>query len=345
MSQLAERTSTRLARGYLPLYATVVLDVVWLAIGLIFLYFGAEWLVAGAAGLARSIGVSALVVGLTVVAYGTSAPEVVVGIQAAIANHPGIALGNVIGSNIANLGLILGMTALVSPPQVHGALPRREVPMLLASTIALPLLLIDGHIARWEAGILLVLSVAYTVWMVRSSRRDIAEAREAAEATEEAADEAGAPHERGRLKLGLLALTGLGTLVLGGKLFVDGASGIARALGMSETLVGLTIVAVGTSLPELATSLIAAFRGHADIAVGNVIGSNIFNVLLCLGAAALLGTVGAPLSSLAKDLVVLAAVTLLAAAMMRTARRITRLEGAVLLGGYLAYLTALAVVA
>lgn len=322
-----------------------MLDVVWLVLGLILLYYGAEWLVAGAAGLARSLGVSSLVVGLTVVAYGTSAPEAVVGIEAALTDRPEIVLGNVIGSNIANIALILGLTALISPPQVDAALPRREVPMLVAAALTLPLVLIDGYVARWEGALLLVASVVYTVWMVRASRRDVAEAREAAAVTEEAADQAGAPHATRRWKLIAMAAAGLGGLVVGGSLFVDGASGIARTFGMSERLVGLTIVAVGTSLPELATSLIAAVRGHSDIAVGNVIGSNIFNVLFCLGAAATLMPIAGSLGTRVMDLAVLGAVTVVAAVLMRTARKINRVEGGLLVGGYVAYLTALAITA
>lgn len=320
-----------------------MLDVLSLSVGLVLLYFGAEWLVGGAAGLARSLGVSSLLIGLTVVAYGTSAPEVVVGMQAAIGGHPDIALGNVVGSNIANLGLILGLTALVSPTRVDGALPRREVPVLVLTALALPLVLFDGAVAWWEGAILLAIAAAYTAWMVRSSRGAAGDASKAASVTAEAADAAGAPSTTGsRGRMVALAVIGLAMLVGGGHVFVEGASGIARSLGMSERLVGLTIVAVGTSLPELATSLIAARKGHSDIAVGNVIGSNVFNVLLCLGAAAVVGAVGAPFGSIAWDLATLVAITLAAAVMMRTARTLTRLEGALLVGSYLAYLAFLA---
>lgn len=321
-----------------------MLDVLRLAFGLVLLYFGAEWLVGGAAGLARSMGVSALLIGLTVVAYGTSAPEIVVGVQAALADHPDIALGNVVGSNIANIGLILGLTALVSPPRVDGVLPRREVPFLVATAAVVPVLLLDGQVAWWEGATLLAVAIIYTVWMVRASPRQVAEAHAAAGATARAADEAGAPSPTGsRARMAAIALAGLGGLVVGGDVFVGGATGVARTIGMSERLVGLTIVAVGTSLPELATSLIAARKGHSDIAVGNVIGSNIFNVLLCLGAAAALGSVGAPLATMQWDLAVLIGLTIAAAAMMRTARTISRREGAFLVAAYVAYITLLAV--
>lgn len=319
-----------------------VLDFAWLILGLVLLYYGAEWLVAGAAGLARSFGISALVVGLTVVAYGTSSPEAVVGIQAALTERPEIVLGNVVGSNIANIGLILGLTALIKPPRVDGALPRREVPMLIATAALVPLLLLDDEVSRWEGAILVIVTVIYTLWMVRTSRRDVAEAREAAEVTEEAAETATLLHPpKSRARLAGLALAGLACLVVGGSAFVEGASGIALAFGMSERLVGLTIVAVGTSLPELATSLIAALRGHSDIAVGNIVGSNTFNVLFCLGAAAVVTPVGVSLASLASDLAVLGVITLAAAVLMRAARSINRIEGGLLLGGYTAYVVAL----
>lgn len=315
-----------------------MIDFALLIGGGVLLYFGAEWLVGGAAGLARSLRVPSLLIGLTVVAYGTSAPEIVVGIQAALEDHPDLALGNVLGSNVANLGLILGLCALVKPAKVDGALARRELPVLLASTAILPLALLDGSLARWEGAALLTAAVAYTAWMIRGARSRpemIAEAVSAAGETEDAADAAGAPAPTAsRARLVLVAIVGLGVLVLGGHLFVRGASEIAVALGMSERLVGLTIVAVGTSLPELITSLVAARRGHSDIAIGNVIGSNIFNVLLCLGTAALVGDVGAPLRTLALDLAALGALTLVASIFMRTARTMTRLEGGLLAVGY-----------
>jgi cation:H+ antiporter len=320
-----------------------MLDGLMLLGGGVLLYFGAEWLVAGSAGLARSWGVSALLVGLTVVAYGTSAPEVVVGIQAAIAGHPDIALGNVLGSNIANLGLILGATALVRPTPVQGSLARREVPMLVLSALLVPLLLLDGRVQAYEGAALVLGAIAYTAWTVRTSRRSLAEVEEAAATAAEAARRAGGPTVRSRPLLAVIALAGLCGLFVGGKLFVEGAAGLAHMLGMSERLIGLTIIAVGTSVPELATSLIAAWRGHCDIAVGNVVGSNVFNILLCLGTAAIAGSVGAPLSAVAVDVSVMVGFTLFGAFLMRGERTIRRLEGAGLLVSYASFLVALAV--
>jgi cation:H+ antiporter len=312
--------------------------------GGVLLYFGAEWLVGGASGLARALGVPQLLVGLTVVAYGTSAPEVVVSIKASLANTGGITMGNVVGSNIANLGLILGLTTLLKPARVDGALWRRELPVLLLSTLALPVLLLDGEVSRTEGLVLLALAVGYTGLMVRSARlstrQETAVELRAAQ-MEVAADVAGAPAPGGRLKLALTTLAGLGVLIVGGSLFVDGAAGFAREVGMSERLIGLTIVAVGTSLPELATSLIAAWRGHSDIAVGNVVGSNIFNVLLCLGAGATVTPVRVTLESSRLDLSVLIALTVLGAILMRRERVISRAEGGGFLIAYVAFLAAL----
>lgn len=313
--------------------------------GGVLLYFGAEWLVGGASGLARALGVPQLLIGLTVVAYGTSAPEVVVGVKASLDGAGGIALGNVVGSNIANLGLILGLTTLLRPAQVDGALIRREVPVLLLATLAVPVVLSDGVVTRLEGAALLLAALGYSVWMVASTRRSMkAEAADAARDAgqmEKAADLAGAPASRGRGRLAVTALAGLAFLVLGGSLFVDGAAGLARGWGMSERVIGLTIVAVGTSLPELATSLIAAWRGHSDLSVGNVVGSNIFNALLCLGAAALLAPVEAPLVSVRFDLSVMVVLTVFGAVAMRRARVIGRVEGGLLLAGYVGFLVAL----
>jgi cation:H+ antiporter len=280
-----------------------------------------------------------ILVGLTVVAYGTSAPEVIVGVQAARAGHGEVALGNVIGSNIANVGLILGVVALIRPPRVDGALHRRELPVLVFSTALVPLLLLDGIVSRWEAVGLVFVAVVYTALMIRTARSTavVAAAKDDARSAADAADIAGAPKPTKAWRAGLIAVVGLLVLLVGGDLFVKAAVSVAKGLGMSERLVGLTIVAVGTSLPELVTSVIAARRGHSDLAVGNVIGSNIFNVFLCLGAAGLAGATGAPLNTLFLDLIALVIVTFLAASFIRSARTISRPEGAAALALYLIF--------
>ncbi|MBL8917489.1 MAG: calcium/sodium antiporter [Myxococcaceae bacterium] len=311
-------------------------DLALLLGGGVLLYFGAEWFVGGASALALALRVPQLVVGLTVVAYGTSMPEVIVSVEAARAAHRDVALGNVIGSNIANIGLILGIAALVRPARVHRALRRRELPVLLASTAALPFVLLDGEVSTFEALGLLFVAVAYTavmVWAARSAREVTAAHRDAA-VTEASADAAGAPEPGGRLRSAATAIVGLGVLLVGGNLFVRGAVSLAQVLGVSERVIGLTIVAVGTSLPELVTSVIAARKGHSDIAVGNVVGSNIFNVFLCLGAAGVAGPIGRPLGDLSFDLAALAVMTVMAAVFIRTERTINRVEGAIALTAY-----------
>ena len=307
--------------------------------GGILLYFGAEWFVGGASALALALRVPQLIVGLTVVAYGTSAPEVIVGIQAAITGHGDVALANVIGSNIANVGLILGIAALIKPARVDGELRRRELPVLAASTLLVPLVLLDGVIRAWEAAGLVGLALVYTALMIRAARssRAVERATSETKVTTDVADAAGAPHSRKTGRSIAIATAGLLALLIGGNLFIDGAVAAARWLGMSERLVGLTIVALGTSLPELVTSVIAARRGHSDIAVGNVVGSNIFNVLLCLGAAAVFGVVNVPLSTLTFDLAALLVMTGLAVWFIRSARSISRAEGAVALAFYVAF--------
>jgi len=318
-------------------------DWLQLAGGVLLLYFGAEWFVSGASALALALRIPQIIVGLTVVAYGTSAPEVIVGIQAAGADHGDVALGNVLGSNIANIGLILGISCLVRPARVDGSLARREVPVLVVSALAVPLLLLDGHIAPWEAVLLLLAAAGYTAWMVRAARSAavVETARKDAVVEEAAAKSAGAPAPKSLLSSVATAALGLGVLLVGGHFFVEAAVSVARDIGVSDRVIGLTIVAVGTSLPELVTSGIAAVRGHSDIAVGNVVGSNIFNVLLCLGAAALAGSVGAELQAVRVDLAMLIGMTVLLAVFIRAERVIRRVEAATVLalyGGFTAWI-------
>ena len=318
----------------------VIVDAIQLVLGLACLYFGAEWLVGGAAGLARSFGIRQLIIGLTVVAYGTSSPELVVGISAGLRDQGAIALGNVIGSNIANLGLILAVCALIRAPRVDRQIVLREVPVLLVVTAAVPLVLLDGFVSTVESFGLLAFAVAYTASMIITSRRGSAAAAQAV--AEDAAEATGIEHPRSRRRMAILTLLGLALLIGGGHLLVSGASGIAKVAGLSDQLIGLTIVAIGTSLPELATSVIAALRGHGDIAVGNVVGSNIFNVVLILGASGLAGAIRTPISELVVELVALAAMTLIAAAAMATRRTVGRLEAIVMLLGYVVFLSLLA---
>lgn len=296
-----------------------------LLVGGLLLYYGAEWMVGGASGLAGAFGVAPVVVGLTVVAYGTSAPELAVSATAQVQGSSALVLGNVIGSCVANLALILGVTALISPPNVDGDLIRREVPALLLSVLALFAVLYDGVIARWEAAALFAGAILFTIFALKRP----------GEAQEE---EAESEETRGKPLLIGLTVVGLGVLVGGGELFVRGAKGIALEFGMSERLVGLTVVAIGTSLPELAASVMAALRGFSGLAVGNVVGSNIFNIFLVLGVVGLIGPVQADWSSVGNDLLYLLGLTVVGALFLRTQRKVTRLEGVVLLAGYTAFI-------
>ncbi|MFZ5469746.1 MAG: calcium/sodium antiporter [Myxococcota bacterium] len=317
-----------------------MLDSPWLAAGAIvvgggLLYFGAEWLVKGASGLAGAFGVRPIVIGLTVVAYGTSAPELAVSALSAYEGKSAIALGNVVGSNIANLGLILGSTALVAPLTVAGSLVRRELPLLVVVSALAPLLLLDGQVGRVDGALLLVGALAFTFWTLRPF--GVGKPTLKSEGAEHEA-----PPVASKLSLGALAAVGLVFMVGGGKFFVDGASSLALSMGVSERVVGLTIVAVGTSLPELAASLVAAVRGQPELAVGNVVGSNIFNLLFVLGGASLVHPIPGSVRALAVDFTVMVAVTLVGVAMMATGGRVSRAEGGVLAIGYAAFVAFLA---
>ncbi|GAA5480992.1 calcium/sodium antiporter [Haloferula sargassicola] len=293
-----------------------------LSFGLLFL--GAEWLVRGGAGIALRLGLTALVVGLTVVAYGTSSPELLVSVKAAWAGQPGISVGNVIGSNIFNIAVILGVASLIRPIRVQSSVIRRDAPVMLAVTLGGLAVLWDGAVSRLEGGLLLVASVVYTVWIIRAARK---------EAPGE--DEGLKPLGVGRALFFILG--GLLVLAAGSRLLVDNSIIIARALGVSEAVIGLTIIAAGTSMPELATSAVGAFRGQSDISLGNVVGSNIFNILFVLGLAAVIHPIaGAGVRGIDQAFVLGTAVVLVP--LMWTGRVIGRKEGALLLVSYAAYL-------
>ncbi len=318
----------------------IAFDVVSLLFGGLILYLGAEWLVKGSAGMARALGVKPLVIGLTVVAYGTSAPELAVSTAAILEGSSAIVLGNVIGSCVANLGLILGITALISPPAVDGQLIRREVPVMCVAALTVPVMLYgaSGQISFIEAGILLagaVLFTLYTLFVAAPSNRDATTGADL-ELPEGIAEVP--PEEQSKGRLAIITFVGLGLLVGGGDLFVEGAQGIARAIGMSERQIGLTVVAIGTSLPELAASMVAAARGYSSLAVGNVIGSNIFNIFLILGVVGLIRPINGSIGGLAFDLAFLVGTTALGVLFMRGTRRISRGEGALLLGTYITFI-------
>jgi cation:H+ antiporter len=307
-------------------------DVALLTVGVGVLYYGAEWLVRGSARLAASLGISPIVVGLTVVSFGTSAPELVVGVVAALSGNPDLAVGNVMGSNLANIGLILGLTSIVRPLDVHARVVWREMPLMILVTAALYPLVWDLRLSRGDGVILLMALLAYLVFVFQSVEDEAPEILDEYEGFMKASEQA-----RPRLHLPdvLWVIAGSAALVLGGYGIVEGAVQVAGALGVSQVVIGLTVVAVGTSLPELATALVAAARGEADIAVGNVIGSNIFNIAAVLGAAAVLEPIPIRRSLLGRELLSVLLISILLVPLLRSGWRIRRWEGAILLAAYI----------
>jgi cation:H+ antiporter len=306
--------------------------------GLVALVLGASSLVRGASKLALSFGISPLVVGLTIVAFGTSAPEMAVSTGAVLNGQTDIAVGNVVGSNIFNVLFILGLSALVAPLIVHVQLIRQEVPIMIGSALLLVALGLDGTLSWWEGALLLLLMVVYTVFLIVQSRRE-----SSASTTEFDAElqPAAAQAWDGKWPAQVaLIVAGLALLVLGSDWLVSASVVFAKALGVSDLVIGLTIVAAGTSMPEVATSLMAAFKGERDIAVGNVVGSCTFNILGCLGLSSLAsGALGLPLapSVLTVDLWVMLAALLACLPVFLSGREIARWEGGVFLAYYVAY--------
>ncbi len=305
--------------------------------GLIGLVAGAELLVRGASKLALSFGLSPLVVGLTVVALGTSAPEIAVSVGASLSGNTDLAVGNVVGSNIFNVLLILGLSALITPLVVDRQLIRQEVPAMIGASVLLLVLSLDGRISLTDAALLLVLMAAYTVFLVRQSRATTAQAQAAGDADLPSFD-ASAWDAKLPVQIGLI-VGGLVLLVGGSQALLTAAVTLAKAFGVSDLVIGLTIVAAGTSLPEVATSVMAAIRGQRDIAVGNVVGSNMFNILGCLGLAGLASGNGLPVppAALAFDLWVMVAVALACLPVFVSGREIARWEGGMFMAYYVAY--------
>lgn len=311
---------------------------VWLLFfaGLSGLVLGAELLVRGASRLAAALGVPSLIVGLTVVAFGTSAPEAAVSVAAGFRGQPDIAIGNVVGSNIANILLILGLSALIMPLVISRQLIRLDVPLMIGISVLLYIFALGGTISRLEAAVLLLGIILYTTWLIRQVRRT----------PDDTVDLPRQPATPSRLSVPLqrtvqLAMIagGLALLILGSSWLIDAAVEIARVWHVNELVIGLTVVAVGTSLPEVATSLVATIRGERDLAVGNIVGSNIFNILMILGLAGLLTPGGIPVSApvLRFDLPVMLAVSFACLPVFVHGLSIARWEGALFLGYYVAY--------
>ena len=299
--------------------------------GLILLYFGANWLVQGAITLSLHLGLSPLIVGLTVVALGTSIPEALVSVQAAIGHQGGIAIGNVVGSNILNIALILGLSAFFNPLKVDSHLVKADIPLLAGATFMLVVLLEDFHISRMEGAFLLLCIVGYVAGNIMTVKRTSPEENkiEGVEVPE--------VHSKNLWRDISFLFIGLIALAFGSNFLVTGAVDLARIWGLSEALIGLTIVSIGTGTPEMATALMAAYRKRSDLAIGNAVGSNLFNIMFVLGIAALVAPLdGKGISSI--DLYVMLGVTFLLLPTVWTGRIIDRKEGLLFLAIYVGYL-------
>jgi len=314
------------------------LNALIFVLGLITLVCGAQLLIRGASKLALTFGISPLVLGLTIVAFGTGAPELAVSVRSAWGGQVDIAMGNVIGSNIFNVLFILGVSAIIAPLVVAPQLIRQEVPIMVGASVLLLALALDGGISRLDGALLFGLLVAYTAFLIRQSRKETQSTKDEY-AAEFAAPEGAAWDRHWSMQL-LLIAGGLGLLVLGAHWLVDAAVSFARALGLSEMVIGLTIVAAGTSLPEVATSVVATLRGERDIAVGNVIGSNTFNILGVLGVSGMVAPAALPVAPamLSFDLLVMIAVAVACLPIFFTGHSIKRWEGALFLFYYAAYM-------
>ncbi|MCH2269393.1 MAG: calcium/sodium antiporter [SAR324 cluster bacterium] len=309
----------------------LLIIVLYITGGLVLLYFGADWLVQGAITMALHLGLSPLIVGLTVVALGTSVPEALVSVQAAIGHQGGIAVGNVVGSNILNIALILGLSALISPLKVDSHLVKADVPLLAGATFMLVVLLEDFHISRMEGAFLLLCISGYVTGNIMTVKRTSPEENKI-----DGMDVPENPSNTMWRDIGLL-IVGIITLGFGANFLVTGAVDLARIWGLSEALIGLTIVSIGTGTPELATAMMAAYRKSPDLAIGNAVGSNLFNIMFVLGLAGLV----APLDATGiqtSDLYVMLAVTLLLLPTVWTGRVLDRKEGFLFLAIYVGYL-------
>ena len=309
----------------------LIMIAIYIIGGLILLYFGANWLVQGAITLSLYLGLSPLIVGLTVVALGTSIPEALVSVQAAIGHQGGIAIGNVVGSNILNIALILGLSAFFNPLKVDSHLVKADIPLLAGATFMLVVLLEDFHISRMEGAFLLLCIVGYVAGNIMTVKRTSLEENkiEGVEVPED--------HSKNLWRDISFLFIGLIALAFGSNFLVTGAVDLARIWGLSEALIGLTIVSIGTGTPEMATALMAAYRKRSDLAIGNAVGSNLFNIMFVLGIAALVAPLdGKGISSI--DLYVMLGVTFLLLPTVWTGRIIDRKEGLLFLAIYVGYL-------
>jgi len=303
--------------------------------GLIALYFGAEWLVKGASDIAIKIGISPLVVGLTVVAFGTSAPELLVCLEANIDGHPDVALGNIIGSNICNIALILGLAAVMKPIEIHRQIIRKEMPILIAVTLGFIGMLWDGNVSQIEGGFLFLGVVTYVVVSIIQSRKEQGQDDYGEFSAAEVAGVQKSGAKKMMLSIGFI-LVGLAVLKFGSEWLVKGGSELAISMGIDEAIIALFLFAFGTSLPELATSIIAVRKGEGDIITGNAIGSCIFNILAVIGITAMVKPISEGEIELLDKIVMLGA-TVGITLFMRRRMRLNRIEGIILLLGYAVY--------
>ena len=309
----------------------MLIAVIAILVGLLLLYYGAEWLVEGSSSLALGVGLSPLVVGLTVVAYGTSAPELAVSVDAAFTDKGDIAIGNVIGSNIANIGIVLGVAALIRPMRVNLQMVQIHAPLMVASAALLTWFLRDGRLNRPEGAMLFLAVIAYTALSLKLGRQEARKVRK--EVSELPVDKPGSVWKAAGLTLfGLLVLMG------GGHVLVVGAVKLAHLMQVSEAVIGLTIVAVGTSLPDLMASAVAAYRGQGDLAIGNAIGSVMFNLLNVTGVAAMLHPIDASDVNLA-DCFIMIAILALTLPLLRTGLVLKRWEGGLMVACYAGYVS------
>ncbi len=312
--------------------------ILYLIGGLVALIIGGDLLVRGASRLAAAWGIPSIVIGLTVVAFGTSTPELAVSLGAAFDGNADIAVANIVGSNIFNVLFILGISALICPLVIHSQMIRREVPIMIGISVLLLLVSLSGTIGRLEGGFLFLCVLAYTYWLVREA---LQQKSENAELTKESEQEFGKLQSpgSGKLSAALLLIVGLGIVMLGAEWLIDGAILTAKSFGVSDAVVGLTIVAAGTSLPEVVASIMATIKGERDIAIGNVIGSNIYNVLAILGLTGLIVPQGLAVSDemLWIHIPVMVAVAVVCWPFFRSGKELSRLEGGIFFGGYIAY--------
>lgn len=311
--------------------------LLFLVCGFILLGVGAEMLVSGSSKLALKLGIPPLIVGLTIVAFGTSAPELAVSLEAASNGRSALALGNVIGSNIANIGLILGITALIYPIPVEEKLFKHQIPLMIAASLLLWLLLIDGDLDFTDGIILVTGLLVFLIMSYRTSSNEKNESAEKSELEQALAEAQTASALQSNLLNILLIVCGLALLIGGSHVFVENAITLAHLFGVSEAIIGLTVVAIGTSIPELATSVIAAIRKQPALAIGNVIGSNLFNILGILGATSLISTISAAQFS-AIDMLIMVGFACAVLPFAWSNLILSRIEGVLLLGGYCGYL-------